>query len=146
MIVGRFGDTSGRPYIEGRLVVLDVPLDVSFIVDTGADTTFLAPGDADRLGVDAALFGERNVQVRGLGKSAADCARTSALVTFEDEGTVRVYGIDLVVGFPDDIPLSVPSLLGRDVLNRWRMTYDPHHPERPTLEFEVRSADWSFTR
>jgi hypothetical protein len=31
-----------------------------------------------------------------------------------------------------------PSLLGRDVLDRWRMNYDP---SRDSLKFTVRSAD-----
>jgi hypothetical protein len=36
MIEGRFGDTSGRPYIEGRLSLprLGVVGDISFIFDT----------------------------------------------------------------------------------------------------------------
>ena len=34
--------------------------------------------------------------------------------------------------------LDLPSLLGRDILDRWRMVYDP---EMGLLEFEVRSAD-----
>ena len=33
---------------------------------------------------------------------------------------------------------DIPSLLGRDILDRWRMVYDP---EMGLLEFEVRSAD-----
>jgi hypothetical protein len=46
-IAGRFGDTTGRPYLEGRLVLprLGKRGDFSFLVDTGADYTYLMPGD-----------------------------------------------------------------------------------------------------
>lgn len=39
MLRGRFGDTSGRPYLEGRLFLPRLKLqgDISFIVDTGAE-------------------------------------------------------------------------------------------------------------
>ena len=33
---------------------------------------------------------------------------------------------------------DIPSLLGRDILNRWRMVYDPSIDE---LSFEVHTAD-----
>ena len=37
MILGRYGDTTGRPYIQARVKVLERYVDVSFLVDTGAD-------------------------------------------------------------------------------------------------------------
>jgi hypothetical protein len=54
MIQGRFGNTSGRPYVEGRLVIprLKVRGDISFIFDTGADQTVLMPMDGTRLLLD----------------------------------------------------------------------------------------------
>ena len=40
MLKGRFGDTSGRPYIEGHILLprLKKRGNVSFVFDTGADT------------------------------------------------------------------------------------------------------------
>ena len=48
MLQGRFGDTSGRPYMSARVIVprLNVTGNVSFIFDTGADFTMLMPADA----------------------------------------------------------------------------------------------------
>ncbi|MXZ46889.1 MAG: hypothetical protein F4Z08_07880 [Chloroflexi bacterium] len=45
MIEGRFGDTSGRPYVEGRVYFarFDLEGDISFLVDTGADASLLNP-------------------------------------------------------------------------------------------------------
>ena len=49
MIVGRFGDTAGRPYVEAIVIVLfsrlNIKLNVSFLVDTGADISVINPVD-----------------------------------------------------------------------------------------------------
>ena len=43
MLRGRFGDTSMRPYLEGRIFLPTIGIDgeASFLVDTGADKTTL---------------------------------------------------------------------------------------------------------
>ena len=53
MLTGRFGGTTGRPYIEGRLFLPRLGIDgnISFLLDTGADSSILMPGDALRLKV-----------------------------------------------------------------------------------------------
>jgi hypothetical protein len=62
-----------------------------------------------------------------------------ALLVFTDTGTVE-YTYQLDIRFMEDTAISrqLPSLLGRDVLNRWRIVYDP---EVDGLEATVRSAD-----
>jgi hypothetical protein len=44
MLTGRFGDTTGRSYIEGRLSLprLTISDDISFIIDTGGHKTRVA--------------------------------------------------------------------------------------------------------
>ena len=68
MLRGRFGDTSGRPYMEGHVLLprLGWSGNVSFIFDTGADTTLLMPLDAQRMGIDYGLF-ENEVSTLGIG-------------------------------------------------------------------------------
>ena len=58
MLRGRFGDTTGRPYLEGRLLIprLGIDANISFLVDTGADTSLLSPSDAFEMGVDYSLL------------------------------------------------------------------------------------------
>ena len=53
MITGRFEEATGRPFLEGRLILprLNVQGEVSFLMDTGADSSVLMPGDAGRLSV-----------------------------------------------------------------------------------------------
>ena len=141
MILGRYGDTTGRPYIQARVKVLERYVDVSFLVDTGADATVLSPADAGRLGHSSEMFGPRNLVVGGIGDCQALCAVVDALVIFNGETRAQVYAVDLVVGFADDMREDLPSLLGRDVLDRWLLTYNP---TASRLAAEVLDTDWSF--
>ena len=51
---------------------------------------------------------------------------------------MRAYSINLMIPRLDPDLFRMPSLLGRDVLDRWHMSYDP---SRDKLSFTVRSAD-----
>jgi len=73
----------------------------------------------------------------GLGGDA-DCHEVEAIVLFADETYVYSYIINLSVMPPGPGIESIPSLLGRDVLDNWAMTYDP---TKGRLEFVVRRAD-----
>lgn len=139
MLTGRFGDTSKRPYIEGRLVLprLSVSANISFCVDTGADTSLLLPNDGDRIGLDyATLLGdEESVGVGGVCHNFVE----QAVLVFSDPGKyLYAYFIDLAICPPGQDIMDLPSLLGRDVLNRWRMVYDP---AKDRLAFTVVTAD-----
>lgn len=142
MIIGRFGDTSGRPFIEGRLILprLNVRGDISFLLDTGADSSIIMPGDAQRLGVPFdRLQGDH--ECGGIGGTIRHFAEQAVLV-FSDSG-VALYAYELQIAvMPNDPGMEeVPSLLGRDVVDRWRITYDPNGTG---LRAKPRSADRIF--
>ena len=139
MLEGRFGDTSGRPYVEGRVYFprFDLDGDVSCLVDTGADASLLNPGDVVRIGVSIDLL-EGNAESVGLG-GAIQCFVEPVWVIFtSSDGTIHIYRSHMEIAPVQPDTLDLPSLLGRDILDRWRMVYDP---EMGLLEFEVRSAD-----
>ena len=139
MLEGRFGDTSGRPYIEGRVYFprFDLEGDVSFLVDTGADASLLNPVDVVRIGVDVDLL-EGSAESVGLG-GAIQCFVEPAWVIFTaTEGTIYVYHSDIEIAPIHMDMLDLLSLVGPDILDQWRMVYDPGIG---VLEFEVRSAD-----
>ena len=141
MLYGRFGDTSGRPYMEGRLLLprLRLRADVSFVVDTGADRSVLMPLDAQRIGVDfSRLSGE--VESVGIGGLVRNYTEQAVLVFNEPSRRLVGYFINLEITSPGPDIEDVPSLLGRDVLDRWRMNYDPGNSR---LTFTVRSMDFS---
>lgn len=142
MITGRFGDTSGRPFIEGRLYLprLNLSADVSFLLDTGADSSILMPGDARRLGVPFdQLVGDN--ECGGLG-GIVHCFEERALLVFS-EHKVALYAYELCMDIMPDDPqmVDVPSIVGRDVIDRWLITYDPQHN---SLGIVVQSADMVF--
>jgi len=138
MIRGSFD--SGSPFIEGLLVFpgLNVQGPISFLLDTGADETCIMPTDGWRLGIDYSNLTGRKVSIRGVSGSI-DTTRRPLLAFFtEDNGKVRVYRIQ-VLFMPDEPRLySLHSLLGQDILSRWRTVHDP---TRGRLQATVLSAD-----
>lgn len=142
MITGRFGDTSGRPFIEGRLILprLNIQGDISFLMDTGADSSMVMPSDARRLGIPFDILqGDR--ECSGVGGTIHSFPERAILVFTNPQ--VMLYAYDLEIDImPNDFDMEeVPSLLGRDVIDRWRITYDP---QGTGLRAKVRSADMTI--
>lgn len=136
---GRFGDTSGRPFLEGRLIFprLGITTDVSFLVDTGADECVLMPADAIRSGVDyATLVG--SMEVGGVGGTTRMFVEDAVAVFEEPSVGLHAYRIKVLIAPPSPDLEKTSSLLGRSVLGRWRMLFDP---TGKSLTFEVVSAD-----
>ena len=140
MLSGRFGDTSHRPYVEGLLAIprLGALGTVSFLLDTGADGTFLMPTDGLTIGLDYSLL--LPPVGGGISASSADTRehREEAVVMFTDGTDLLAYNIELGILPWDPDMQRIPSLLGRDILHRWAMTYDY---EGRTLTFEAHTAD-----
>lgn len=62
-----------------------------------------------------------------------------ALVIFTDPGVYPyVYMLDMLICPQADQIMQLPSLLGRDILDKWKMIY---HPTKKQLHFGVISAD-----
>ena len=140
MLTGRFGGTTGRPYIEGRLFLPRLGIDgnISFLLDTGADSSILMPGDALRLKVPYDQLTGDSPAV-GLG-GEVHCYEENAVIAFSDPGrTVYAYQLDLDILPVDPTTMDFRSLLGRDILDRWRIVYDPSHH---LLQATVRTADY----
>ena len=101
------------------------------------------PADAIALGVN---FNELTKKVTsiGIGGKASTYIEPSQ-VAFLDEDERRVYGYDINIFIYPPIEKEVrelPSLLGRDIINRWHITYDN---SVPLLSAEVISADKRYT-
>ncbi len=62
----------------------------------------------------------------------------TAVLFFEDCSALRLYAISLYIAEPNEDMEHLPSVLGRDIVNRWCMTYDPVNDK---LECTVRSVD-----
>lgn len=140
MLRGRFGDTSGRPYVEGRLVfpVLRLRGDISFVVDTGADRSVLMPLDGMRIGVDYNTLSSHTESV-GMGGISRDFEEQALVGFAEPNQNIYVYNIKIIVASPHPDIMDVPSLLGRDILDHWRIIYNP---SKKLLSVRFLSADF----
>ncbi len=140
MLRGRFGHASKRPYIQGRLFIprLEIWSDVSFLVDTGADKTTLMPADGSRMELDWDTLTASPIPSVGIGGISRSYMEESIVLFNEPGKALYIYEIALEIVGPDDHIMDIPSLLGRDILNRWRMDYSPTTDE---LTFQVITAD-----
>ena len=111
---------------------------ITFLVDTGADTTLLLPSGLDLLGVNYAALPGRPAQSASIG-GAVSAKRVPAVISFTgDRGNVYVYRMDISILEPRAELDEWPSLLGIDLLRNWLMRYSP---SRHSLSFSVDTAD-----
>ena len=140
MIAGRFGNTTGRPYVSGRLLLprIQASTNLSLLVDTGADSSTLMPTDAIKMRINHSTLIKPTV-VGGIGGDAV-CFQETAVLVFDESNRnlTRYYFIKIMIPEVHPDLMRMPSVLGRDILDRWRMNYDP---SRTGLKFTVRSAD-----
>ena len=95
---------------------------VSFIFDTGADTSLLMPLDAQRMGIDYEMF-ENEVLTLGIGGESQNFVELAYLAFVGDEALYG-YDIELHICKPAEELMNIPSLLGRDIIDRWHVTYN----------------------
>ena len=138
MLKGRFGDTSGRPYIEAHILPprLEKSGNVSFLFDTGADTSLLMPLDAQRIGIDYRKLTDKE-QSLGIGGVSENFVE-SAYLAFAGDDEIYGYEIELRICKPSQEVISIASLLGRDIIDQWRVIYDKSGSR---LDADVISSD-----
>ena len=97
------------------------------------------PTDGITMKIDYQSCRRSPVPSIGIG-GTAETYRERAVLLFPDHElrVVYAYRIDLSIIGPQSDIMGAPSLLGRDVLNQWRMDYSP--PEG-WLVFCVATAD-----
>ncbi len=122
MIEGWF-DRNGHPYVSAILVLprLDFRrLRLEFLVDTGAAQTVLHPRDCAGMPYDRLTAAGQSGGIGGL----ATYYREPAYIAFRDDARTHVYLQTVGIAEPDDHNDSIPSLLGQDILQHWRVLHD----------------------
>ena len=111
---------SGRVFLPR----LGISNNVSFVFDTGADFTLLMPADAATMGIDYDQLKNPGSSF-GIGGPAMVYLEPAHVAFISADGD-RLYGFDiqLYVQHPSTPAMHVPSLLGRDIIDRLRTTYD----------------------
>jgi Retroviral aspartyl protease len=138
MLEGRFGGASGAPYIQAHVSFPRLRLRgvLWLLVDTGADVTVLMPRDILRLGVDFRLL--TNVTAsQGIGGIARGYHET-ATISFYDRRFMYSYALKIELAAPISHNTRLPSLLGRDILQQWRLIVD-----KPENEIRCVPKTWS---
>jgi hypothetical protein len=131
IIQGRFiGDA---PYFSAHILSSHLEGLVWFLADTGASRTTLLDRDALLLGLPTEMLEPASLPIVGIGGSVRSFLEPNTEITFaSDEGgfvlrqDLWIVQHDLKQLPPDEVGriLRLPSVLGRDIINRFNLTYD----------------------
>jgi hypothetical protein len=117
------------------------PIQHIVCVDTGADKTVLLPTDAIKMELDYDALQEDSQPSVGIGGFSYNFVGPAIITFNEPRKAIQAYQIDLLIIEPEVALMELPSLLGRDILNQWRMRYSPTSNR---LTFDVITADFTF--
>ena len=140
MLRREFAVGTGRPEIDAKLWIprFNLRTTISFCVDTGSGYTMLMVRDAFRIGIDySELADETDLATVG-GATSVFLEPVEISLTDLDMRTGYAYRVMLAIASPSPETARLPSLLGRDVINRWRIDY---HPTAGQLLCDVITAD-----
>ena len=132
MIVrGRFRD--GVPYFGAWISFAGMERFVWLLADTGAARSTLLDHDVRRLQIPAALLIRAEQPMAGIGGSVPAFIFRDARISLESDEDDVAFPLDLLVACHDlqNLPpaaaeriLKLPSVMGRDILNRFRFVYE----------------------
>src|SRR5208283_2866379 len=99
---------------------------VSFLLDTGASKTLLCPADSAKFKIDHTKLVNKTEATGFGGKGYMH--REPAEIRFRGENnTIFSYDIDLGIAVPTVEIEEISSVLGRDIINRWKISCDKMH-------------------
>jgi len=133
VIKGIFIDGCG--FIEARIISKSLQIDeyLNLLVDTGASRTTLLDNDAIRLGIRYDKLTKSKSSLIGIGGTISFSIITDSTLIFRSlKGDINVKLPISVAKHPlEEMDthlktqiLRLPSLLGRDVINRYKLTFD----------------------
>lgn len=120
-----------QPYISGYLfcpTLGDTAVPIWFLIDTGAETTTILQGDVKRIGLDRIKLKKAEHQAYGIGGFATTYELPDVTIVFEiGRGKFHfetLEKIDILKDEKEEVMALPFSLLGTDVLSRFKMIYD----------------------
>ena len=148
-VIQGYFDPTGPPHVQAYIVVPGLqpaPEAITLLLDTGADNTFIQPAGARILGIST-----RNLVPTGTTRGIGGTIRYStvpAFIAFQERPwlwrrTRLVYfQTELAIAMPDHGNRNLPSLLGRDIIDRCRILYDKTESK---LQLTPRLADGTMS-
>lgn len=135
MRIRGFTDDDFQPYIGAYLIcplLGEKAFPILFLVDTGASITTILAGDAKRIGINYKKLKKSKLPTIGIGGFTDTYELPDVTLVFEKEkgeGRERFHAERLekidVVKQKEDEKFKLPiSVLGTDVLSRFKVTYD----------------------
>jgi hypothetical protein len=130
-------DGFGRPLVAATMWYDATPLHVVFLIDTGSDRTILSGADLFRFGTGRVHKKPRKtIEADTYGKAVV-FRELPVVVGFRTRHHVLQYDVEVCIPPDEDLERDIPSLLGRDILNRWRVVVD--YPKR---ELSLLARTW----
>jgi len=111
---------------------LGIEGNVKLLIDTGASSTAMLDKDRELLGIDLEKIERAPMKIGGIGGLVDTYLARNAKLSFRAQDGEYVEAIDIPVlkrdisGIPEDVArriLAMPSLLGRDVMRKFKLTY-----------------------
>lgn len=132
-IQGRWGRYDA-PYVAVHLICeeLSISKEVEFLIDTGASATNILDNDAIRLRIDHSKLRKAGTNAMGIGGEVTTYILPQAKLVFKEEEGPHELLLDRIFVLEHEVEdpgtreriKNIPSLLGRDVINRFKLFLD----------------------
>ncbi len=119
------------PFVD---VMLEIPehrikRKVSFLIDTGSPKTILSERDTNKLKIDYKKLNAASGNIMGLGGITETYVLNKVFLHFFTTSEVLDFPLDELLVYRNiiedkDIINQIPSLLGRDVLNKFTLNFN----------------------
>ncbi len=116
---------------------------IEFLVDTGASRTTICDKDVIRLGIDFSKLEKLSEGMLGIGGLVDTYALKDVRLVFRREHREshaesfdRIYVLKHAVR--DERIMRIPSILGRDMLNKHALVYDKRHEKAYITDENIR--------
>lgn len=132
----RLDGFTSAPFVNARveLPALQVSTELRFLIDTGAEVTALLHDALAQLPVNPQRLRSlpRTAPMAGIGGDVP-CYTTRAVVSLQDDSRSQPRSFDISINLAPSVKTAtLPSLLGRDILNQLRCIFD-HTDNEVTL-------------